>query len=407
MIYDSVSQCRACDTPLSSPLLDLGMIPVGDALSSTPDNSENRAPLVLHHCPMCSLLQLQHHLKPSRIFNQTYPYFSSSIDSLVTRMDDLAAQLIAEYQPDPDRPIVEIASNDGYFLSHLARRGYRTLGIEPCVTQADIASAKGVPTIKSFFNRALVQQIMAEHGKIQLIVANNVVAHVPDIHDFLAGIAMLLEPNGTAVVEFHHALPMIGERQFDTLYHQHIFYYSLTTFSQILVSHALHVNRVERIAAYGGSLRVHFSHCVQADPSVQALIDTELATLTKATISQFAASFYTEPQALNQLVSEIHLQGKRVAGYGAAAKASTLLAITELDLPKLAYIVDQNPAKHGLFMPATGLRIEPVERLKRQPVDYLIIFAWNYADEIMSDLAWFRAQGGRFVLPHPTLRIID
>ena len=137
------------------------------------------------------------------------------------------------------------------------------------------------------------------------------------------------------------------------------------------------------------------------------MIDTELATLTKATISQFAASFYTEPQALNQLVSEIHLQGKRVAGYGAAAKASTLLAITELDLPKLAYIVDQNPAKHGLFMPATGLRIEPVERLKRQPVDYLIIFAWNYADEIMSDLAWFRAQGGRFVLPHPTLRIID
>ncbi|GHA18712.1 SAM-dependent methyltransferase [Arenicella chitinivorans] len=406
-MFESVSQCRACDTPFAAPLLDLGMIPVGDALSSSPHDMTSQAPLVVHYCDACLLLQLEYHLIPERIFNHQYPYFSSNIASLVARMGDLAAQLIAEYAPDVARPVVEIASNDGYFLQHLKHHGYRTLGIEPCTPQADIAIAKGVPTINAFFTRALAQQILAKHGKLHLIVANNVVAHVPDIHDLLAGIGLLLDANGTAVVEFHHALPMLGQRQFDTLYHQHIFYYSLTSFKGLLANHGLHVNKVEQIEAYGGSLRIHFGHQPRQDDSVRTLLDVENMLLKQASITQFAASFYAAPRALKQLVESLHHQGKKIAGYGAAAKASTLLAISELDAPQLSYVLDKNPAKHGLFMPASGLRIESIDMLRNAPVDYLIVFAWNYADEIMAELAWFRAQGGRFVLPHPSLRVID
>lgn len=405
-MHITTNQCRACQGPLGRPILDLANVPIGDALSETPLDQTKQAPLALHQCSDCGLLQLGSHIVATDIFNQQYPYFSSSIPSLVERMRLLAAELKAEYRLDSQSKVIEIASNDGYLLQHFAALGVSTLGIEPCDRQVSLARRKGIATEHAFFTEALAQSIRLSGGTADLLIANNVLAHVNEINDFIRGVSVLIGNEGKAVFEFHHALSLIRLEQFDTLYHQHIFYYSLTTFEDVLRPHGLAVNRVERISSYGGSLRVHVSHRPHSDNSVLKLRELEADQLTPAALHNFSTSAQQNALALRELLYTLKGRGDRIVGYGAAAKASTLLSSANIDNELLDYMVDKNAYKHGMYMPSTALKIYSLEKLKQNPPDWILVFAWNYADEIMHELGWFADAGGRFIVPSPKLAVI-
>ncbi|MCP3951989.1 MAG: class I SAM-dependent methyltransferase [Desulfobacterales bacterium] len=386
-------------------MLDYGVIPIADALSKSAHDHQHQAPLALHYCHPCSLLQLGSHLEPRSIFNNRYPYFSSAINSLVERMQQLATQLVHTYELDSDSRVVEIASNDGYLLQHFTALGIPVQGIEPSQRQSELAKKNGIQTECVFFNSKVSAQLKDTHGSADLIIANNVVAHVPEVSDFISAIASLLKDSGTAVFEFHYAVRMIEDCQFDTLYHQHIYYYTLSSFTRLLGRHGLSVSSVEPIESYGGSLRVHANRPSQADNSVQNMLESEASLFEASTLEQFAKHAKEKSLAIRAAILQIKDNGKHIVGYGAAAKSSTLLGVCDIGSQHLDYVVDQNPHKHGLFMPASSLQIHPVSMLESNTPDYILILAWNYAEEIMQQLAWFKAQGGHFIVPSPTLAI--
>ena len=395
----SVKQCRGCGTPFAAPIVNYGLTPIADMLAENANNTKFQAPLALHLCEQCYLLQLSCHLDAKHIFDQNYPYFSSSINSLVERMQHLAVQLVKRYQLDKDSQIIEIASNDGYLLQHFQAQGINVVGIEPSERQAAISNEKNITTECVFFNSESSNELLNKHGAADLIVANNVVAHIADVNDFLTGIELLLKESGTAVFEFHYAAKMLAECQFDTLYHQHIFYYTLGSFQQLVENANMTVNHVEQISSYGGSLRVHVGKQSVTDSSVDKFLKQEHTSgLSQISIYvDFAANAKRCSDELKRQVNQLNKQGKSIVGYGAAAKATTLLSVCGI-ADQLDYIVDKNTKKHGYYMPGSALQIKPVEYLKKDLPDYILILAWNYADEIKQQLDWFTEQGGRLIV---------
>ena len=408
--------CRFCSEPLEHSFVDLGTSPPCQR-HVTPlelDRAEPFFPLHVRVCARCFLVQLGEVVAPEEIFGRgDYAYFSSYSDSWVAHAARYAAAAVERLGLGPSSRVVELASNDGYLLQHFAARGIPVLGVEPAANCAAAAREKGIPSLVAFFGGALGHRIAREHGPADLIVANNVLAHVPDVSDFVEGIAALLAPRGTATLEFPHLQRLVEGNQFDTIYHEHYSYLSFGTAEEIFRAHGLAVYDVEELPTHGGSLRIFARHKEQdapaVSPRVAALRERErtLGMRDLAWYRGFGERVAETKRALLSFLIEAKRAGKRIAGYGAPGKGNTLLNYCGIRTDFLDYTVDRNPHKQGNYLPGTRIPIHEPERVFETRPDYLLILPWNLAGEIAAQMAGIAAWGGRFVVPIPELRVFD
>jgi len=371
---------------------------------------ERRYPLTLAFCPSLALVQIVERIPPDELFSD-YPYFSSMSEGMLKSAESLVDRLYAQRHFGADSLVVEIASNDGYLLQYYKKHGVPVLGIEPAANIAAVAEKdRGIPTLIEFFSQGLGERLAAEGRVADVIHANNVFAHVPDPIGFLRGIAALLAPAGVAVVEAPYVKEMIDNVEFDTIYHEHLFYYSLTSVSRLCEAAGLQVIDVERLEIHGGSLRytIARANSAPASPAVAALLAEEMAWGVDNVDSYrpFVAQVERLKQELLSYLRQAKQSGKRIAAYGASAKGTTLLNYCGIDNTLIDFVVDRSPYKQGLYTPGTRLKIEAPEALMQRRPDEVLLLSWNFADEILEQQAEYREQGGRFIVPVPRLRVI-
>lgn len=400
--------CRFCGVPVSRTVVDLGMSPPCESFLTAEqlNHAEAFSPLHVRVCDACHLVQLEEYVAADEIFGGEYAYFSSYSTSWVEHARRYAEARVPELGLDADSLVVEIASNDGYLLQHFVERGIPVLGIEPADNVAEAARERGVRTHVGFFGRALAEELVAAGHRADLMAANNVLAHVPDINDFVAGFATLLAPDGVVTFEFPHLMRLIDEVQYDTIYHEHYSYLSLITVRSVLAAHGLEVFDVEEIPTHGGSLRVFAGHdgVHTTAPAVGELIAREerAGYLTPAPYEGFGAAVEASKRALLRYLIDQREAGRTVAAYGAPGKGNTLLNYCGIRTDLVAYAVDRNPYKHGRFTPGTHIPIHPPEHLARTRPDVILILPWNLKDEIATQLAYTREWGATLVVPVPT-----
>ena len=401
----SLPRCRACGDNDLHRFLDLGALPLANRLPSAPEAQERRFPLEAVVCRRCRLVQLTHDVPPSEIFDD-YPYFSSYSSSWVEHARQYAAAAIPRWGLGPDSLVLEIASNDGYLLRHFRDSGIKTLGVEPSQTVAAAARAIGIPTDGRFFGVDTARSLRADGVAANLIVANNVLAHVPDLNDFLAGLAIMLEPGGVLSCEAPHLLRLIEGVQFDTMYHEHFSYFSLLSIERALAVHDLMVFDLEELPTHGGSLRLWIARGGAAAAPSPALVRVRQAE-ARAKLDRdeaydgFAAAVGDCLRHLRQFLDTAAANGRRVAAYGAAAKGATLLGSCRATRRDIAFVADLNPHKQGRYLPGTGIPIVSPERIFIERPDYILILPWNLQKEIIAQLAGAREWGARFVVPVP------
>ena len=406
--YETIGACRSCGSAALQPVLSLGNTPLADALPTAEQlgGPELSVPLDVVFCPDCSLLQIAQTVEPSVLFCRSYPYFSSVSPALMRHFSESAEALIQRHRLGSESLVVEAASNDGYMLRVFHERGIPVLGIDPADGPASAAQAIGVPTLNTFFTAQLARKLRSEGRQADLFLANNVLAHVADLNGFVDGISTLLAPTGTAVIECPYVVDLIDHREFDTIYHQHLCYFSVTSLDQLFRRHDLFLNRVERTEIHGGSLRLFVSPFKAVESSVADLLDAEAQRGVNG--FEYYCDFAERVDRLRAqvmlLLRALKADGKRIAAYGAAAKANTLLAYFGIDKSLVDYIIDLNPFKIGRYMGGNHLPIVDAKRLSEDPPDVLLILAWNFAEEIMQQQAAFQARGGVFMIPSPTLR---
>jgi SAM-dependent methyltransferase len=407
------SICRHCRQPLNHTFVDLGMSPLCESTiaSDKLDAMEPYYPLHVLICENCLLVQLREYVSPEHIFSD-YIYFSSYSTSWVAHAKKYCAMIRDRLQLAAESLVIEIASNDGYLLQHFAPLGVPVLGIEPAANVAKVAQEKGIPTHVGFFGTKLAQQLVAEKGPADLIVANNVLAHVPDINDFVTGIRCLLKPDGVATLEFPHIERLIAENQFDTIYHEHFSYLSATVVERIARLHGLRLIDVEKLSTHGGSLRVYLARPASfhpTSPRVQALLDEEdrLGFRSLEGYGSFAEKVKQTKRELLSFLIAVKNQGKRVCGYGAPGKGNTLLNYCGIGIDFLDFTVDRNPHKHGRYTPGMHIPIRPVEEIRACRPDYILILPWNLKDEIVEQMRYVGDWGAKFVVPIPRVAIVD
>jgi SAM-dependent methyltransferase len=392
-------------------VVDLGKQPIANALL---EPSELNAPqetfcLAAALCTHCSLLQVTETVPAEVLFGRNYPYFSSISPHLLDHSRQHALELIERRRLGPDNFVVEVASNDGYLLRNFLETGIPFLGIDPASGPVAAARAQGIPTLQAYFDVQVARELVRSGRTADVILANNVAAHVSDINGFVAGLAELLKDDGIIEIEVAYLLDLVESCAFDTIYHEHFYYYSLHAFLPLLTRHGLYLNDARRFEINGGSMRITASKQPGQSERLDMLLWREavLGMDKPSFYCEFAARVAGTRTALRTLVQELSTKGAKLAAYGAAAKGSTLLNYAGLGSETLSYVVDRNPHKVGKYMPGVKLPIRSVEVLETDPPDYLLLLAWNFAPEIMRQQSAYAARGGRFILPVPEPRIVD
>ena len=406
--------CRFCAAPLERTFVDLGMSPLCERFlrADQLDEMEPFFPLHVRICDACRLVQLPAYVAPEEIFTE-YAYFSSYSDSWVEHSRRYVEQMIADRSLDAGSLVVELASNDGYLLQHFASRGVPILGVEPAANVAAVAEERGIPTLVEFFGESMARRLVAEGHTADLVVANNVFAHVPDINDFAEGMRLLLAPDGVATIEVQHLPRLIENNEFDTIYHEHFTYYTLLSAERVLSGHGLTVYDVEELSTHGGSLRFYLRHAAATTPAVTDRVarlrawELEEGYDDPERYAGFADHVQATKRNLLSFLIDARARGSSVAGYGAPGKGNTLLNYCGIRSDLLAYTVDRNPYKHGRFLPGTHIPVHPPEHIAETRPDYVLILPWNLRKEIISQLAFVREWGGRFVVPIPALEVIE
>lgn len=402
--------CRVCGGAGAHPVLDLGQMPLANRLLDTPDEPEARYPLRLVFCEKCSLVQIEETVPPAELF-QDYVYFSSFSDTMVTHARDLVQRTITAEQLGASHFVVELASNDGYLLQFYKAAGVPVLGIDPAANVVAEAERRGVPTICAFFGEAVARTLVVEGRHADIIHANNVLAHVADLHGFVEGIRLLLKPEGIAIVEMPYLRDLVDRCEFDTIYHEHLCYFSLSSLRELLQRHGLRVVDVERMEIHGGSLRVTIAHAASAraeSTTVEALLASERRTGlgTLAYYAHFAEQVEGVKSALRALLADLKRGGAMIAAYGASAKGATLLNYFGISHETIAFVADRSTVKKGKFTPGTHIPIVGPESLAERMPDYTLLLTWNFADEILRQQKVYRSGGGRFIIPVPEVRVI-
>jgi hypothetical protein len=406
-------KCRFCGTPLTRSLVDLGAQPLSNCYlrANQLSGPEPTWPLHALVCESCLLVQIEANEAPERIFND-YAYFSSYSESWLRHAESYADQMIGRLDLGRKSQVVEVASNDGYLLRNFVRRGIPSLGIEPAANVAQAAIAKGIPTKILFLNSTTAAQLVRDGYGADLLVGNNVLAHVPTLNDFVQALYILLKPSGTLTMEFPHLLRLIAETQFDTIYHEHFSYFSLLAVQKIFAAHGLRIFDLEILSTHGGSLRIYAARMARGDliaKRVFQLLDEERAAgLDKLeTYDLFAERVRKLKRGLIRFLIEAKDNGKSVVGYGAAAKGNTLLNYCGARADILDYVADANPHKQGAYLPGTRIPIVAPEKLRETKPDYVLVLPWNLKDEIVEQHAYIREWGGKFVLPVPELTVLS
>lgn len=404
--------CRFCNVPLHHTFVDLGMSPLCESYvgSEQLNHMEPFYPLCVYVCDRCFLVQLQEYVSPEHIFTE-YAYFSSYADTWLKHAKAYVDLVIKQFHLNQQSQVVEIASNDGYLLQYFLEQGIPALGVEPAANVAKVAIAKGIPTWIDFFGQDCARKLVQQGKQADLVVANNVLAHVPDLNDFVAGIKILLKPQGIATGEFQHLMRLMAENQFDTIYHEHFCYHSFIAIEQIFAAHGMTLFDVEELPTHGGSLRIYACH--QDDPSKhisQRVIELRnreeqdgFTSLDRYT--NFEEQVRETKRKLLNFLIQVKRDGKTVVGYGAPGKGNTLLNYCGIRTDLLDYTVDRNPYKQGKFLPGTHIPIYHPSKIQETQPDYVLILPWNFKDEIMKQMSFIRDWGGQFLVPIPEVRV--
>jgi SAM-dependent methyltransferase len=402
--------CRACGAIGLERILWLGHTPLADRLvdPARAPEEDPTAPLDLVICPRCALVQITETVPPEILFSESYPYLASVSRTRMTLAEELARQLLERAGLGPEHLVVEPGSNDGYLLGFLAEAGVRVLGVDPAPQPAQEAQRRGVPTRCAFFGEALARELRAEGLEADVVVANNVLAHVADTNGFLRGVTQLLKPEGLFVAEVGYVGDLVRLRAFDTIYHQHLCYFSATSLRHLVARHGLALWDVERLPAQGGSLRIWARREAEPTERLRSLLEEErVRGLDRPEgYAEFARAVTALREEVRDLLLGLKRRGARIAGYGAAAKATTFLAYMGLGRDVLDYVVDLNPYKQGKMLPGVRLPIHPPERLRRDPPDVLLLLAWNYEKEVARQEAAYLREGGRLLVPIPRPRFV-
>lgn len=406
------SSCRFCGNKLEHTFVDLGMSPLCESYLGADqlNQMEPFYPLHVYVCGNCFLVQLQEYVTPEHIFSD-YAYFSSYSDSWLAHASKYTDQMVERFGLNGQSLAVEVASNDGYLLQYFVEKKIPVLGIEPAANVAAVAAQKGVPTLVKFFGTETARELAASGKKADLLLGNNVLAQVPDLNDFVAGMKILLKPSGVITMEFPHLQQLMDQNQFDTIYHEHFSYFSLTTAEKIFAAHGLTLFDLEELRTHGGSLRIYARHTEDSSKPVSDRI-TELRAREESmgysrieTYSRFAEQVKQTKRKLLEFLIEAKGSGKTIAGYGAPGKGNTLLNYCAIRTDFLDYTVDRNPYKHGKYLPGTHVPIYPPEHIRETRPDFVLILPWNLKDEIIKQNAFIREWEGKFVVPIPEVKV--
>ncbi|MDY3916919.1 MAG: class I SAM-dependent methyltransferase [Selenomonadaceae bacterium] len=406
-------RCRFCHAPLKETFVDLGMAPLSNSYipQDASDQGQMTFPLHAYVCEKCFLVQLEEYETPQDIFSD-YAYFSSYSTSWLKHAETYTLDMLRNYGIGHQSQVIEVASNDGYLLQYFKRAGVPVLGIEPARNVAKEAMKKrGIPTLSEFFGRDLAQKLRAEGRIADLLIGNNVLAHVPDINDFVAGLQILLADDGFITMEFPHLMQLMGKVQFDTIYHEHFSYLSLLTVQQIFSAHGLRIFHVEELPTHGGSLRIFACHKQSQRFAQRDSVEALLAREQEAGMEQLS-TYLAFPQKVREIkysllstLIRLKREGKHIVGYGAAAKGNTLLNYCGIRTEFLDYVADRSPHKQHTLLPGSRIPVVSPEEIMRTKPDYVLILPWNLCDEIMTQMQAIRSWGAKYIVPIPEVRI--